>query len=321
MTEGMGVGAPAMGDAPSVSPGQKTVSGGAPSPGARGPAPQTNPTSPTDTGSSTAPPQGGSSTPANPAPNWLEGLGDETKGYIERKGFKSPADVVAAYQNSEKLISKIGGDWESVVKVPGKDATPEERQEFHKRLGVPESPDEYGLQVPEGSSGEFAKWAADHFHKANLTPDQANTLANSWNEYVASQNESAKQAAEQAVSTQVRELKQEWGSTYDKNIATAQDAVKRLGVAPEQIDALQKVMGFDGVMKFFQNIGTKTGEHTFVEGGKENDAGGFGSMTPQQGQAELARLKSDKEFMQKYTEGDVAARKKMDYLHQIAAAG
>ncbi|MFY8121324.1 MAG: hypothetical protein ACOVK7_08045, partial [Burkholderiaceae bacterium] len=107
---------------------------------------------------------------------------------------------------------------EQGLKLPGKDATPEQWAEFYKAIGAPEKAEDYKLPVPEGDDGAFAKTASEWFKDAGILPQQAEKLAGKWNEFVASQQQAAdkveadrvaalhaKNTAEQA------DLRNEWG--------------------------------------------------------------------------------------------------------------
>ena len=82
-----------------------------------------------------------------------------------------------------------------LVKLPGKDAKPEEIAAFHKALGVPEKPEEYFKQVKLENGaviGEADKPLVDGFaaavHKSGATPEMVNAALN-W--YYANQGEQA----------------------------------------------------------------------------------------------------------------------------------
>jgi hypothetical protein len=69
------------------------------------------------------------------------------------------------------------------------------------------------------------------------------------------QNESVAQrvtkdaaAYEAKITTEDTALHTKWGQAYDKNVQIAQGSVAELGIKPEAVNALEKVLGFAGVI-------------------------------------------------------------------------
>lgn len=93
----------------------------------------------------------------------------------------TPAEVYASYRAIENTWSS-----RNFVKLPGKDAKPEEIAEYHKALGVPEKPEDYlkSIKLDDGLVlGELDKPLAEDFaasvaHKAGLTPQQVSSTLN-----------------------------------------------------------------------------------------------------------------------------------------------
>jgi len=263
-------------------------------------------------------PAGASATPPGgtaPVVDWLSGLKPETKSYVERKGFKSAEDLAFSFQNIEKLV----GEREKILKIPGEGATPQETKAFHERLGKPVSEDKYELEVPAGQSDEFSKWAKTTFFDANVTTEQATALTTKWNEYQAAQTKTMQDDFALKSNQQVESLRKEWGAAHDANTQQAKNAVAKLGITEAQLDGIQKTLGYDGVMKMFQSIGAKTGEHNFVNGGP-GGGGGVGPMSPAQAREAIKAKRADGDYMKKYVAGDVKVRQEMEALHKYQAA-
>ncbi|MCL2672913.1 MAG: hypothetical protein FWF01_00815 [Alphaproteobacteria bacterium] len=74
-------------------------------------------------------------------------------------------ELLKSYLKLEKLVGK------SVVKIPGDDDSQEDRDEFHRMLGVPETPDRYEIAM----KSEFLRADPEVntlLHKAGLTTKQ-----------------------------------------------------------------------------------------------------------------------------------------------------
>lgn len=193
----------------------------------------------------------------------------------------APADGAAAAATTEE---KPAGE----IKMPGKDATPEDWAAFYKSIGAPDSADAYQLPVPEGDDGAFAKTAAEWFKDAGVLPQQAEVLATKWNEFqtqFASEQAAAAEAAEtariQALDVKNRaeaeSLKTEWGKSHDANTELAKRAVRQFLPSEQAADvltSLEERLGYAGVMKIMHNIGKSLGED--VAAGLGDSAAGNG---------------------------------------------
>jgi hypothetical protein len=160
---------------------------------------------------------------------------------------------------------------EPTVKLPGKDATPEQWAEFYKAVGAPDKAEAYELPVPEGQDGEFAKTAATWFKDAGLLPQQAQALAGKWNEFTAAQAAAAEAAETQRIAqldqqnkVQEAALKNEWGQSHDANMELARRAVRQFiptEKAGDVIAALEDRLGYAETIKLMHSIGKGLGEH------------------------------------------------------------
>jgi hypothetical protein len=131
----------------------------------------------------------------------------------------------------------------------------------------------------------------------------------------------AKEAYDNSIKKQEMDLRKDWGAAYHQNVANAQRAAQTFGLPDKAIQALEKTIGFDGVMKFMSDIGGKIGEHGYVAGGRSQSFGETNVLTPDQARARIQTLKRDHDFVKKYAAGDSEARNKIDRLHQMAYEG
>ena len=157
------------------------------------------------------------------------------------------------------------------LKIPGKDATPEDWAAFYKSIGAPESADAYELPVPEGEDTGFAKTAAEWFKDAGLLPQQAQALAGKWNEFVAAQKQAAATAESERIKaldsrnkSEESSLKNEWGADHEANMELARRAVRQFmpqAKAADVITAIEDKLGYAETMKLMHAIGKGLGEH------------------------------------------------------------
>jgi hypothetical protein len=92
---------------------------------------------------------------------WINEKGEFTEGWLDKlpeefkegkqilSRFKEFPDVLKSLISAQKLLGKKA----DAVLIPGNDAPPEEKAEFLKKLGLPDSPDSYPTkpaELPEG---------------------------------------------------------------------------------------------------------------------------------------------------------------------------
>lgn len=148
------------------------------------------------------------------AGNAFAALDEDTRGWLQTKGLTGVDALAKSARESEKLL---GG----MVKLPGKDATPEEREAFLNKLGRPEKADGYQFtapkDLPEGLpyDGDRAKAFAGVAHKLGISQEQAAGLhdwfmADSVNAF-AGMGEAQKAAVQQRATAATELLVKEWG--------------------------------------------------------------------------------------------------------------
>lgn len=270
----------------------------------------------------------GSANAGNPAPgaggegaaapqDWTAAFDDSTRGVIQTKGWKSPADVVGSYTNLEKLL---GADKAGRALVPPKDDAPaEEWGAFYTKLGRPEKADGYKLPVPDGDSGAFAKTAASWFHDAGLTAKQAETLAAKWNQHVGGTMHAQQAEFEQKSAVDLQDLQREWGDQFEAQSELARRAIREAGLSKEEGQAIERALGLGKAAKVFAFLGKQFAEAP-VKGGEGASSSRFGA-TPEDARARIASLKGDQEWTARYLKGDSDARAEFERLHRIAYPG
>ena len=193
--------------------------------------------------------------------DWVTGLPDEFRETVKVKNWKSPADVLKSYVQLEKFASK------SV-----QDMTPEERERFNKRLGVPEKPDEYELStvmMPKGApkrTAEEDKAYKELVHGLSLSKDQAKgiheALLKSAVNTLIEHNRVLGKARAEAAST----LRKEWGADYDGNLRGVQNLINQFG-GDSVVAYMNTGPGNEPAMlRFLHSVKDTMKEDTLVDG-------------------------------------------------------
>ena len=190
------------------------------------------------------------------------------EGFKEEKAldnFNNMEDFVKSYLHAQKLV---GAD---KIPVPNKHSTDEDWHEVFKRLGAPETPEDYkynlkDVELDKNQVQEFNKEA----HKLGLLPRQAESLIKFYNEMNSNNAASQEEAAAQAQLQTETELKAEYGPQFAKRL----DQAKKLAVNSLGSDFLENTYLKDGsrlgdnikVIKAFSDLADKLSEDEIIKG-------------------------------------------------------
>ena len=198
--------------------------------------------------------------------DWTADLPDDLKETGKR--FTSKADAVRAIIDFRKR--------ESQVRVPGKNATPEEIATYHKAIGIPEKPEDYefpdlpeGLELTEEVKASRAEWGK-RFQALGIPKEAAKELSKLANEEALRELKAVKEADEAFVKQQEAALRNEWkGEEYERNKTLANRAFSELANRTGlKLDELTKIETKDGrflmdraeIVKMFAAIGREMSE-------------------------------------------------------------
>jgi hypothetical protein len=222
--------------------------------------------------------------------DWRSSITDpDAKEFATR--LATPADAVKVAMDLRKANS-------SMVRVPGKDATPEDRAKFNKLIGVPETVEGYtfdiGREPSEGDKaiqGNLAKIAFE-----NGIPATAMTaLSKAVTELATAARVEENRVAVEARAANEAALRKEWGADYEANKTLASRAVQAFGEIkshPEVVEFFDKTLvngqklGDHPIMvRMLGNIGRRMGEGEFI--------GAVGSEQRGSLQTELSQIMRD----------------------------
>ena len=267
-----------------------------------------------DNGAPAAPAAGVAPT-AQPSANsvWTAAFDEDTSAYVSNKGWKEPSDLLMSYRNLEKFA----GGAKNLLEMPPENATPEQLDAFYSKLGRPADPNEYGLKAPDGGDPAMVEWFKGTAHKLGLSAKQAQSLFTEFNGMSGSMQEKLQSQMAQESEKAIGTLKQEWGQAYDQMIGAGRRAATALGYDAGRLSAIEDKLGTAEMLRLFATLGSKMGEDSFAG---ERSEGGFGT-TPAAAKQQIADLKLDKGFMDKYLAGDKDAVNKLQRLMEAAHAG
>jgi len=252
--------------------------------------------------------------------SWYDSADDETKGYIQNKGWDDPIKAVQGYKNLEKFQ---GVPPEQLLKLP-KDGDP--MDEVYNRLGRPETPDAYSYESPTGQVDEarlgLFKEAA---HKAGVSQEAFEALAQADSQYWEQAQEAHFAEIEQKQTAELTQLKSEWGPQFDERAELGRRFISKN--IPEGMDkegtlnSIEEAIGTAAMLKLFANAGDKASvrEDRLPDGEGERRFG----YTPEQATSDkrelMQTIQADPARLANYNTGKGPDIDKIKKLNQIIA--
>ena len=204
-------------------------------------------------------------TSEQPTENFKDTIPEQYREEKSLENINSMDDLLKGYVHAQKLV---GAD---KIPVPNKHATDEDWNEVFKKLGAPESPDDYQYNIKDQELDqtqvkEFNKAA----HQLGLLPKQAEGLIKFYNEMNGNNAASQEEAAAEAQLQTETELKAEYGPQFSKRL----DQAKKLAVNSLGSEFLENTYLKDGsrlgdnikVIKAFSELADKLSEDEIIKG-------------------------------------------------------
>jgi hypothetical protein len=182
---------------------------------------------------------------------------------VATKGWKSADDVLKSYGDLEK---HVGAPADRLIRIPDAAKIDDTfRAEVFKRIGytpegVPGKPEDYGLTVPEGMDGEYAKAIAAEAHRLGVPAKYLKGLAEFNNKFAADAMAKAKTDEDKAVEERHKaveaKLKERFGDKYDATKELMTREALRIGFTAESLEALERslALGGEGDLGLFRGV-------------------------------------------------------------------
>ncbi len=261
---------------------------------------------------------GGGDGGAPPAFDWGgAGLDEQGVQLVNSRQWKGPADVVTSYRNLEKTI---GFPPERIITLP-EGNEPKDWDPVFKKLGRPDTAEQYVIPLPDGDDGAFSKIAGKWFHEAGMPQSMVTSVSEKWNNYLAETTKQQTEQAELKKKEDVKALEAEWGSQYEDRSKLVDLACTTFEMTQEQLSALKSALGPRAAMKFMYNIGSRVEVESngLIDGDVPRK---IGSMTKEEAIAEIKAKKYDKDYQQLFLSSDPKVRsetrQRWSTLHKIA---
>jgi len=208
-------------------------------------------------------------------------------------------DMATMLRNSQKMI---GGD---KIAIPSKDATDQEWTDVYKKLGRPDTVEDYNFkyieELPEQyHDQELLGKFADLAFKNGYSAKQANAAFQFHQEVAASEVARRDQVTQETLDAGREALQKEWGNAFDDKCRLANSVLRNTKGGDEFRQALkEKDLGNDPrILRFLADaVGPNIGEDRLIglDSGARNR-----SNTPEAADAKMTELRSHAAFADKY---------------------
>ena len=169
---------------------------------------------------------------AQPTSSWKDSISEEYRADPSIEKFTEIDALAKSYINATKMIGQ------DKIIIPTKNSTQEAWDEAYAKLGRPESPEKYALDVKSDvvPFDETAiKSFAEQSHKLGLNNKQAQGILEFYKNNMEGSAQQAKIDTETAQSQAEQELRQEWGRDFEGKVKQA-GALAKANINPEILD-------------------------------------------------------------------------------------
>jgi hypothetical protein len=202
--------------------------------------------------------------------SWKNSISEQ---YRTNPNIEKFTEIDALAKSYINAVSMIGTD---KIPLPNKNATEEQWNEVYNKLGRPESPDKYKLELKTEAAAvdeNVIKGFAENAHKLGLNNSQAQGILEFYKQTLESGAKDMSITMESAQANAANELRKEWGKSYDENIQKAASIAKTyLGsdVLDTQLRDGSRLGDNVKVIKAFANIAGLLSEDKIVGAGSDN---------------------------------------------------
>jgi len=220
---------------------------------------------------------------------FLNMIPEELREHPSISPIKDVENLARSYVNAQRLI---GADKIAMPVNP----TDEDLDRIYDRLGRPEDPKGYNIEV-DGNviTEEVATDYADIAHKLRLSPDQAKGILDYYKSSIEQSGAQSLELAEAAKEQTVESLRSEWGRAFDQKVEAAARVAQEFA-DPEMFnitlsdgsklgDNAEFIKAFAKIADFRQSV---TSEDTVSENSRSM------AMTPAHAKNEIESIMGDK---------------------------
>ena len=249
--------------------------------------------------------------------HWTNGMDDDTKTYLAGKGFDKLEqgdafnNVLKSYRSIE---TKMGAGDDKIIMRPDM-SDPDAVSRFHSDLGRPD--EATGYKAPEGDVDPTFFGAMQNMaFKAGLSEDQMSVMGAGYQEFAASQLETAQNELNLQQDAEVNDLRKDWGSDFDRRVTESGRFAKESGMPDEIQDLIENGNGSKALLEWTFKMSQATASGDTVN--SQTDS----RTTPKEAEGQkislMNELKVDPVRLAKYNKGAGADFDKMQRLIKLS---
>jgi hypothetical protein len=223
------------------------------------------------------------------AKSWKDTISEEFRNDPNISKFTEIDALAKSYINATRMIGQ------DKVAVPNENSTDDQWQEVYGKLGRPESPDKYKLEVQSETApldDTAIKQFAENAHQLGLNNKQAQGILEFYKNSMEGSIQQARVDTETAQANAEQELRKEWGRSYDENIKKA-GAIAKANMSEDILNMELKdgtrIGDHPSVIKGFASIANLMSEDKLVSTESENVDRGTDY------EAEISKLVNDRD--------------------------
>ena len=223
------------------------------------------------------------------AKSWKEAIPEDLRNDPNISKFTELEALAKSYVNATRMIGQ------DKVAVPNNNSTEDQWNEVYDKLGRPESPDKYKLEVKSDVvplDESAVKSFAENAHQLGLNNKQAQGILEFYKNSMEGSAQQNQIDMETAQANAEQELRKEWGGNYEANIKKAGAVAKAnmdANILDMQLKDGTRLGDHPSIIKGFANIANLMSEDKLVSTESENVSQGIDYS------AEISKIVNDRD--------------------------
>jgi len=223
------------------------------------------------------------------AKSWKEAISEDLRNDPNISKFTELEALAKSYVNATRMIGQ------DKVAVPNNNSTEDQWNEVYNKLGRPESPDKYQLEVKSDVvplDESAIKSFAENAHQLGLNNKQAQGILEFYKNSMEGSAQQNQVDMETAQANAEQELRKEWGRAYEDNIKKAGAVAKAnmdANILDMQLKDGTRLGDHPAIIKGFANIANLMSEDKLVSTESENVSQGIDY------DAEISKIVNDRD--------------------------
>jgi len=223
------------------------------------------------------------------AKSWKEAISEDLRNDPNISKFTELEALAKSYVNATRMIGQ------DKVAVPNNNSTEDQWNEVYNKLGRPESPDKYQLEVKSDVvplDESAIKSFAENAHQLGLNNKQAQGILEFYKNSMEGSVQQNQVDMETAQANAEQELRKEWGRAYEDNIKKAGAVAKAnmdANILDMQLKDGTRLGDHPAIIKGFANIANLMSEDKLVSTESESVSQGVDYN------AEISKIVNDRD--------------------------